>query len=198
MYWRRPVFGAPSLFMRKISMCICRAWICRQTPQLVRSGPRMLRVFLGGTLGNVRSSKKVISKVPWTSRSLQMDNNLSSLADHSHKVSPTTIHAIHAATSPEMPYKRNPMEVPQSLYCGILTDCSAVVMCDGFEQMGAKNFGIRSYSVILVGIMVSGHVTRRFSASLTVQVTHCRAVNFAIVSNDCHRHPREAPHPPST
>ena len=63
----------------------------------------------------------------------------------------------------------------------------------------AKNFGIRSYGVIPVGITVSGHVTRRFSASLTVlRVTHCRAVNFAIGSNDCHRHPREAPHPPGT
>ena len=72
----------------------------------------MLRVFLGGTLGSVRSSKKAISKVPWTCMSPRMDINPSSLADRSRKVSPTTIHAIHAATSPEMPYERNPMEVP--------------------------------------------------------------------------------------
>ena len=89
----------------KTDATICEEW--------VRRGAAMLRVlFGGGTLGNVRSSKKAISKLPWISRSPRMDISPSSLAVRSRKVSPTSIHAIHAATSPEMPYERNPTEVP--------------------------------------------------------------------------------------
>ena len=118
MYWRRLVFGAPSLFMRKISMCICRAWICRQTPQLVRSGPRMLSVFLGGTLGN---SKKAISKVPWTSMS------------RSCKVFPTTIHAILFTL---LSHPRCPTSAIRRTFLDhCIVDCPALVSSDSWRHL---------------------------------------------------------------